>query len=69
MSKIVSLYLFGVKELSGLRISLLSDSFALLWKNSINLNSLQNFRMSERNSVMFSLGTGVNFKPYLHNTH
>ena len=36
-------------------------------KDSIYLLSFrQNFRISERSSVRFSLGTGVNCSPYLH---
>ena len=55
----MSLCLFGVKELSVLAMSCSSVLGVLLSKNSINLSFRQNFRMSERSSVRFSLGTGL----------
>ena len=62
------LFLFSVNDLSGLTLLLLSDSCVVLfWNNPTYLNFLQNFQLSDCKSVMFSLGTGVNFKPYLHN--
>ena len=62
----MSLCLFGVNELSGLAMSCSSVLGVLLRKNSINPSFRQNFLMSKHSSVRFSLGTGVNFCPYLH---
>ena len=62
VSSIGSRFLLGVKLLLGFT-RLGSSVMGLSVKNSFNLNLRQNVLMSAFNSVVFVLGTGVNFRP------
>ena len=64
VSSIRSQFLLGVKLLSGFT-RLGSSVMGLSVKNSFNLNLRQNVLTSAFNSVVFVLGTGVNFRPLL----
>ena len=61
-SSIGSRFLLGVKLLLGFT-RLGSSVIGLSVKNSFNLNLRQNVLTSAFNSVVFVLGTGVNFRP------
>ena len=64
VSSIGSQFLLGVKLLSGFT-RLGASVMGLSVKNSFNLNLRQNVLTSAFNSVVFVLGTGVNFRPLL----